>query len=151
SSGDHQWPWSEGDEKAEKIFQKTFPSLHGHLKPREEALRKRQDKGRYWWELRACAYWHAFDRPKIFYQEIQFHPAYALDLAGQYGNNKTFFIGSEDLYLLCVLNSPLLWWFNWRHLPHMKDEALTPVAFLMETLPIAPPTDAIRARAESAV
>jgi hypothetical protein len=29
------------------------------------------------------------------------------------------------------VNSPLLWWHNWRF-PHTKDEALSPVAFLME-------------------
>ena len=39
-----------------------------------------------------------------------------------------------------VLDSPLLWWFNWRNLTHMKDEALTPVGFKMEHLPIAPTT-----------
>lgn len=118
------------------------------MKPLEESLRKRQDKGRNWWELRSCAYWNEFDRPKIVYQEIQFHPRYALDAAGLYGNNKTFFIPSGDLYLLAVLNSPLIWWHNWRFLPHMKDEALSPVAFLMETLPIAKPTAQTKAEIE---
>ena len=117
----------------------------------EPALRKRQDKGRFWWELRACAYWDDFDKPKIVYQEIQFHPSYALDTTGCYGNNKTFLIPAGDPYLLAVLNSPLAWWHNWRYLPHMKDEALSPVAFLMETLPIAQPTDSIRNKTETAV
>ena len=54
-------------------------------------------------------------------------------------------MANGDLYLLAVLNSPLMWWHNWRYLPHMKDEALSPVAFLMESLPIARPPDAIRA------
>ena len=84
---------------------------------------KRQDKGRYWWELRSCAYWDAFEKPKIFYQEIQFHPAYSLDVEGRFGNNKTFSLTTDDLFLLAVLNSPLMWWHNWRYLPHMKDEA----------------------------
>lgn len=35
------------------------------------------------------------------------------------------------------LNSPLMWWFNWRFLPHMKDEALSPMGFKMEHLPVA--------------
>src|SRR5208283_5312325 len=125
------------------------PSLHAWFKPMEDALRKRQDKGRNWWELRSCAYWAEFDKPKIVYQEIQFHPSYALDKAGQYGNNKTFFIASADPYLLAVLNSPLGWWYNWRYLPHMKDEALSPVGFLMESLPIARPSDAIRCKTEN--
>ena len=114
-----------------------------------EPLIKRQDQGRYWWELRSCAYWQEFAKPKIVYQEIQYHPSYAMDSSGKLGNNKTFFVACGDLYLLAVLNSPLLWWHNWRYLPHMKDEALSPVAFLMETLPIARPTDEIRLRLEA--
>ena len=53
SSGDHSWPWSDATnaEEAGGLFQQTFPSLHEHLKPLEEKLRNRQDKGRYWWEL----------------------------------------------------------------------------------------------------
>ncbi|HEY3230169.1 MAG TPA: hypothetical protein VGJ87_13185, partial [Roseiflexaceae bacterium] len=47
--------------------------------------------------------------------------------------------------------APLIWWHNWRYLPHMKDEALNPAVFLIEQLPIAPPTDATRAEVEPAV
>jgi hypothetical protein len=151
SSGDHVWPWAEAGDEAEAVFKKTYPSLHARMKPLEPALRKRQDKGRNWWELRSCAYWDDFEKPKIVYQEIQFHPRYALDTASRYGNNKTFFIASGDPFLLAVLDSPLMWWFNWRYLPHMKDEALSPVAFLMESLPIAQPTDSVRKRTAKAV
>ncbi len=80
--------------------------------------------------------------------EIQFHPQYALSTGALYGNNKVFLLPSADLYLLACLNSPLLWWFNWRNLPHMKDEALNPAGFLMETLPIAEPTADLRREAE---
>ncbi|MCX6914391.1 MAG: Eco57I restriction-modification methylase domain-containing protein, partial [Verrucomicrobia bacterium] len=151
SSNDRAWPWADLGERAEAEFKARYPSLHRHLKPLEEPLRKRQDKGLYWWELRSCAYWDAFEKPKLFYQEIQFHPSYSLDAAGRFGNNKTFFLSTDDLFLLAVLNSPLMWWHNWRYLPHMKDEALSPVAFRMEELPIAEPTAAIREAAETAV
>ena len=43
------------------------------------------------------------------------------------------------------------WWHNWRFLPHMKDEALNPAGFLIEQLPIAPPSDATCAEVEPAV
>jgi hypothetical protein len=148
SSGDHSWPWSDSGDASEDVFRATFPGIHEWMKPRETELRKRQDKGRNWWELRACGYWHEFEAPKISYQEIQFHPSYALDRMGRYGNNKTFFISTDDAFLLAVLNSPLMWWFNWRYLPHMKDEALSPVTFLMESLPIAQPKDDARVEAE---
>jgi hypothetical protein len=152
SSSDYSWPWSNlADTKAEECFQLAFPSLYQHMKPLEERLRTRQDKGRYWWELRACAYYHVFEQPKIMYQEIQFHPAYCLDSSNLFSNNKTFFLARRDLYLLTVLNSPLMWWHNWRYLPHMKDEALSPVGERMELLPIAPPIDAIREETEQVV
>ena len=151
SSNDRDWPWANLEEGAEASFQSCFPSLHAHFKPMEDRLRKRQDQGRHWWELRSCAYWDAFEKPKISYQEIQFHPSYSLDKAGRFGNNKTFFLSTDDLYLLAVLNSPLMWWHNWRYLPHMKDEALSPVAFKMEELPIAEPTPEVRAAVEGAV
>ncbi len=90
----------------------------------------------FWWELRSCAYYEDFPTKKIIYQEIQYHSAYALDANGHFANNKTFFVAHSEMLLLGVLNSPLMWWHNWRYLPHMKDEALTPVGFKMETLPI---------------
>jgi hypothetical protein len=151
SSGDHPWPWANAGDGAEAIFRETYPGLHAHLKPFEDALRKRQDKGRHWWELRACAYWGEFDKPKLMYQEIQFHPWYALDGTGSLGNNKTFFLAVGDLYLLALLNSPLTWWHNYRYLPHMKDEAVTPVAFLIEKLPVAAPSEIARQEIEEAV
>ncbi len=81
------------------------------------------------------------------YQDIQFHPQYALDTEGTLSNNMCFLLPSGDRWLLAVLNSPLLWWFNWRHLGHMKDEALRPSAQKMEALPIAEPSSATRKQA----
>ncbi|MFM7137461.1 MAG: Eco57I restriction-modification methylase domain-containing protein, partial [Planctomycetota bacterium] len=144
SSDNQDWPWSNGGDQAEAIFAKTFPAIYQHLSQFKQPLMKRQDKGRFWWELRSCAYWQEFAKPKIMYQEIQFHPCYALDRTGSVANNKVFMLPTDNLYLLGVLNSPLTWWHNWRYLPHMKDEALSPAAFLMKDLPIAEPTDEIR-------
>ncbi|MCO6047956.1 BREX-1 system adenine-specific DNA-methyltransferase PglX [Aeoliella sp. ICT_H6.2] len=150
SSGDFKWPWSDSDD-AEQVFSQTYPSLFTHMKGHEAALRKRSDQGHYWWELRSCAYWERFNEPKIYYQLIQYHPCYALDTTGMYGNNKTAFILSGDPYLLAVLNSPLAWWYNWRFLPHMKDEALAPNPTVLRNLPIAQPTEQLRATIEDRV
>ncbi len=153
SSGNHEWPWSKAatDDDAEDLFRQTYPAVHAHLNRHRDALIKRQDQGEHWWELRSCGYWEAFTRPKIAYQEIQFHPCYALDSVGMLTTNKAFFLPTESRYLLGVLNSPLMWWHNWRHLPHMKDEALSPAGFRMEEVPIPKPTDDQRAAVEAAV
>lgn len=139
SSGDHAWPWAtcSDDATAEECFRQSFPALHRHFKHYEPQLRARQDKGRFWWELRSCSYYQMFKESRIVYQEIQYYPSFSFELREIYGNNKTFFIMSGDKHLFMVLNSPLMWWFNWRYLPHMKDEALTPVGVRMEALPIA--------------
>ena len=150
SSENFDWPWK-GAANPEAMFASTFPTIHARMKKNEAALRARSDQGKYWWELRSCAYYDRFDAPKIIYQEIQFYPTYALDVGGIFCNNKIFFLPSEDKYLLGVLNSPLIWWHNWRYLPHMKDEALTPASFLMSELPIAQPTPALREAVETKV
>ena len=151
SSGNYAWPWSKAAGRAEAVFADSFPAIHAHLNKHREALIKRQDQGEYWWELRACAYWQQFEKPKVLYQEIQYHPCYMFDNKGMLANNKVFVVPTNDLYFLGVLNSPLMWWHNWRYLPHMKDEALSPVAFMMESLPIARPTDKVRADVEFTV
>lgn len=151
SSLNEPWPWAESGNDAEHVFQRTYPSLHAHMKLHEPTLKKRQDHGRYWWELRSCKYWEQFDRPKLTYQEIQFHCWYGLSPAGTCGNNKTYILPTDDVWLLAVLNSPLMWWHNWRYLPHMKDEAMFPAAFLMENLPIAEPTADQRSASDQAV
>lgn len=144
SSENREWPWSQAGDQAEAVFARTFPAIHEYFSSLREPLMKRQDKGRFWWELRSCAYWEEFAKPKIVYQEIQFHPCYSLDHTGSVANNKVFMLPTDDLYLLGVLNSPLMWWHNWRYLPHMKDEALSPAGARMNDLPIAKPADEIR-------
>jgi type I restriction-modification system DNA methylase subunit len=139
SSNNHNWPWSNSGENAEQVFSESYPSIFTHMKQHEDRLKARGGVGKHWWELFSCSYFDKFDSPKILYQEIQFHPSYAFASEAVIGNNKTFLIPSADLYLLAVLNSPLFWWHNWRYLPHMKDEALSPAGFLMGKLPIAEP------------
>ncbi|WP_190274391.1 hypothetical protein [Oscillatoria nigro-viridis] len=55
------------------------------MKPMQEKLSKRSDKGRYWWELRSCAYYRTFEQPKIVYQVIQTLPQYAWDNSSTLG------------------------------------------------------------------
>jgi hypothetical protein len=141
-----------------------YPRVLRHLTAFRQQLEPKPDNwngpdwpgrkpGNYkWYELQdPIEFYQEFERPKIYYQEIQFHPAYAFDDQGLYGNNKTSFIVTDDLYLLAVLNSPLMWWHNWRYLPHMKDEALAPNGYLVAALPIAQPTQPIREATEVAV
>ena len=151
SSGDHNWPWSDAGDDAEETFRQTYPSLYGHMKPLEDRLRKRQDKGRYWWELRSCAYCDAFEQPKIIHTAITWRPQFAVVYEPTYLVNTAYLWPMADLWLLAVVNSPLLWAYMWRNATHGKDEALRLIYSFTKTLPIAPPTDEIRAEAAPAV
>lgn len=154
SSENFAWPWSTApnEREAERQLSIEFPSLFEHFKTLEEfkdkktgklrGLRHREDQGRFWWELRSCAYYDAFEQPKIIYQVIQFYARYCLDLDGRLSNDKTFFLPTDDPWLLACLNSPLMWWHNWRHLTHLKDEALSPMGYKVSVLPIAAPSAA---------
>jgi TaqI-like C-terminal specificity domain len=147
SSSDFAWPWSSKSEaEAESIFQKTYPALFERMKRFEDyvdpktgkkrGLRHREDQGKFWWELRPCAYYDLFAQPKIIYQAIQFYARYTFETEELYGNNKTYFLGSDNFALLGILNSPLLWWYRWRHFIHMKDEALSNDQVKIAELPI---------------
>ncbi|RZM83077.1 class I SAM-dependent DNA methyltransferase [Leptolyngbya iicbica LK] len=128
-----------------------YPGVKEHLEQHRERLDSRAGR-QEWWQLQSMpAQYKRFEKPKIIYQEIQFHPSYCYDTEGYYTNNKCFILATEELFPLAVLNSPIGWWHNWRYLPHMKDEALTPKGELIENFPIAPPTDEIRAEVEPAV
>ncbi len=163
SSGNHPWPWAQSatDEEAEHSFSENYPCLWRHFKHYEsvgdektgklKGLRHREDHGRFWWELRSCDYYEDFLMPKITYQVIQYYPKYAFDKIGLFGNDKTFSILTSDQRVLATLNSPVMWWHNWRHLPHMKDEALSPMGYRMEVVPIPEFAPAEAAEAEQAV
>jgi len=149
SSSDHKWPWSNCRDAAdaESQFKATYPALHSHMKEWESfvdpnsdkrrGLRYREDQGRFWWELRPCAYYEAFYQPKTIYQVIQFYPCYSVDEKAHLLNDKAFFLPTADRKLVAMLNSPVVWWFNWRYLTHLKDEALSPMAYMIERIPIA--------------
>ncbi len=154
SSQNRAWPWAtmtDDEAMAEEMFAKEFPAMHAHLKPMERALRKREDRGKFWWELRACDYYEKLEEPKLIYQEIQTYSSFALDNNSYYINNKAFLIPSGDLYILALLNSPLMWWFLSIYLPHMINDTLTPVAFLMEKCPVVSPPQDIRESIEARV
>jgi hypothetical protein len=152
SSGNHAWPWSEApdEERAEQIFLKSFPTLHGHMKAFEEytdpetkkkiGLRVREDKGRFWWELRSCDYYHIFSLPRIVYQAIKFYPRYSFESGLRFGNNKMFAFQTDDMFIGACLNSPLGWYYSWRHFLHLKDEALSNDQVKINTFPLARPS-----------
>jgi hypothetical protein len=102
-----------GTDKSERAawswFGSEYPKLAGHLAPFADTLKKRQDQGDYWWELRPCDYYRHLDAPKIIFPDICKGPRFCVDRTGIYLANTAYCLGSDDLYLLGVLNSRLFW------------------------------------------
>lgn len=148
SSENFPWPWADSGDDAETVFRKEFPSIYQHLSEFRENLVNRQDQGRYWWELRSCAYWSEFDRPKIMYPEITWRSEWGLDTKGVLCNNTAYILPSDDLWILAVVNSPVCWWYAWRNAMHGKDEALRFIKEFVRDFPIPPPSEETRTAAE---
>jgi len=148
SSSDHTWDWSNNKENAEIIFKNQYPSIYIHLKSFEEKLCKRQDKGRYWWELRSCAYYDLFIQPKIIWKDLSTYSEFCFDETGIFTNDLCFIFQSSDQWLLAVLNSLLMWYYLSKTTIHGLNETLRLKNIYTETIPIANPTEQIRLEAE---
>jgi type I restriction-modification system DNA methylase subunit len=134
----------------------NYPSVLSWLEEHRKGLELRPEvkQGRFpWYALSryGSGYSHLFEQPKIIYQVIQTFPLYAFDNSGVLGNDKTFILPTQDLFILAVLNSPLLWWYGQRIFTKMLSDSISPMGYLFETLPIAQPTAEIRAAVEEIV
>ncbi len=123
SSANATWPWSSAlrEADARAVFKKTYRAIHDHLAPFASRLRRRQDKGKFFWELRSCAYYRAFDQPKIIYPDIGQAMRAMLDREGRLTGNTCYIIPCDDAYLLAILNSRLLDFYFRLALPCLDD------------------------------
>ena len=93
------------------FLERDFPALFEHLLPYKEKAIKRYDKGEFWWELRNCAYYHLFEKPKIVFPNLQNSNKFSLDSSGVFINAPAVFLPIASKTLLCILNSKLVWTF----------------------------------------
>lgn len=93
------------------VLNRDFPEILNHLLPYENLAKKRSDKGDFWWELRNCAYYDLFEKPKIIFPNLQNSSKFALDSEGVYINAPAVFLPNSSKTLLCVLNSKVVWKF----------------------------------------
>ena len=113
SSANREWIWTNtSSDEAEMIFKSEYPAVYRHLNQFREKLINRQDKGKYYWELRSCDYYAQFEKPKIIYSGLAkcFNAVY--DTIQLLSVNSTYFIPTIDLSLLGILNSKLFDWYS---------------------------------------
>lgn len=128
-----------------------YPAIMRHLEQFRPLLEIRQDRGEHYWELRACAYYDAFESPKIIYGQIMSGPLFAFHAPGNYCNQKCFVIANGELYVLGLLNSQVVFNYLKANSPVLSGGFIEPRKDLVETIPIPAASAADRAAIESLV
>lgn len=141
----------------------AYPAIKKHLLQFRERLEPRpkdwnngegpgRKPGSYqWYELQdSTDYWPMFEQPKIITQDLATYSWFCYDDQGFYLNNTCYMWPTTDLYILGWLCSPTAWWICHRMLQHSINDTLRMFGEQVKTLPIAPPTDDVRAEVEQA-
>jgi len=114
-------PWANvsSEKEARQIFRETYPAIHDHLSWWEEypdpkrpdrtlGLRPRADQGRFWWELRACAYYAEFEKPKVVWGNLAVESKFALDRSSAFIGAPATILVEPAPWILAIMNSTLL-------------------------------------------
>ena len=143
SSVNREWPWSDArsDTEAERTFAETYPAIYNHLNNYRDRLIVRDDRGKFYWELRSCAYYAGFAKPKIIYPQTAKSLYACYDTDKTFGVNSIYFIPTDDLSLLAILNSQLFDWYARHKFQSLNDPwaggRLQFLAQYMKHVPIA--------------
>ena len=118
---------------------KEYPLIYKYLKQYQEELEKRYDKGKEWYNLRACSYDDLFEKEKIIYSEISNEPSFTFDSEGYYLGNTAYIINSDNInlkYLLGLLNSNVLFWIFKKICYNLGKNGFRFIKNFVEQLPI---------------
>ncbi|MFN2452696.1 MAG: Eco57I restriction-modification methylase domain-containing protein [Pyrinomonadaceae bacterium] len=132
----HAWTGKQ-DKEAEKIFAATYPAIHARFQNFRKGLIERGDKGNYFWELRSCAYWDEFAKPKIAYPNICKRNEFAWDDRNFYTNQKAFIIPNATKYLLGILNTSVVMYLFTKLIARLQNGFYEPSAIFVKDFPIA--------------
>lgn len=147
SSGNREWPWSkeETEATARPLFEKEYSAVHRHMSQWEDKLRKRDDQGRFWWELRACVYWEEFDKPKLTWSHFATVPEFVYDEQCFLSNDKSYIMPTDDISVLGILNTKTTNFFLGQLSPPVRGGFMELRKIYLEQLPIPPATDGQKA------
>ena len=139
SSENRVHPWSEKTmAEAEDIFANTYPAIHAHFESFREQLINRYDQGKYFWELRACAYWEEFQQPKIVYPDIAQGTEFSFDDGGYFLGNTSYLLPTKEMWILGLLNSKAVFWFYTKTSTQIRGGFVRFIAQYVSQIPIPP-------------
>jgi len=137
SSENVRHPWSgKSVREVEKIFARTYPAIHARFETFRAGLIKRYDQGKYFWELRSCAYWKEFEKPGVIYPELAFDPQYAWSESGWISDCTLYVIPDEGKCLTAVMNSSVVRFFFHQISPKVRGGYMRFKALYMRQIPI---------------
>ena len=91
-----------------RIRIEDYPAVKAHLDMYWDKIKDRADQGDTPYNLRNCAYWEDFSKPKIVYPNMTKYLPFVYDEAYFLTNQKCFILtGSNMAYLTAFLNSSL--------------------------------------------
>ncbi len=96
------------------ITEVSHPNVMTYLKANKSKLEARTDiigTSKKWYELRPCKYYNLLRKPKIIYACVAQKGSFVLDKEGTFVDKTCYFIPSDDMYLLGLLNSQLLFYY----------------------------------------
>lgn len=123
-----------------------YPAIRDWLLPFKDKLEKRATK-QAWFELQQAqeAYSARISQPKISYPHFSSVQLFAFERSGAFSNDKSYFCPSADAFLLALLNSNCLWFILSNIAPAVRGGFHELRVQYVETLPIPPATDAVKA------
>ena len=147
SCSNYSWPWvgEENANYAEDVFKNNYPTIHAHVKKYEDKLKARDDQGRFWWELRSCAYFRDFELPKIILGRFMNKATFCYDDKGYLHNDAMYMIAGADKYVVAVLNSSVGWWTLKKSCTDLQNGYVQAYRENLFNIPIYPATDAQQA------
>lgn len=131
------------DIKHYPALEKYLLSYKTELTPKPKDWKGKDWKGRKpgsykWYELQdTIDYYSEFKKPKIIYPNICKRNEFTFDESHNYTNQKCFIIGSDDKYLLAILNSKIFYFLFQMKLPKLRGGFFEPSYVFLKDFPIA--------------
>ncbi|WP_339097950.1 TaqI-like C-terminal specificity domain-containing protein [Deinococcus sp. VB142] len=135
----HSWS-GHSESEAFEILLSGHPLIAKRLASHEKSLRKRTDRGYYWWELRPCKYYEAFRLPKIAWGKYGSSPRFYFDDQGFINLNTIYFFNTDKKWILPILNSSLSYFYSLLRFNVVKDGFIEYTSSSIGRFPIPTPT-----------
>ncbi|MGH2484400.1 MAG: Eco57I restriction-modification methylase domain-containing protein, partial [Ktedonobacterales bacterium] len=139
------------EEQAWAHLRGVYPAIAAYLEPFADRCRKRDDKGQYWWELRPCDYYAAFEGAKIVSIRFGLKAGFAFDDKGRYCNDAIYTFAPAPKWLTAVLNSSVCNICLISICPSVQNGYSQFFVNKIEELPIVEPTEEEKRRLEALV